>query len=159
MRALFLFLSATALFATSHTAIAQKRTASPVPNGAGCSAHLKVEVDQAAFRQRGVPFTPAEIERFRTGAASAFRAAANRLCSAGLLEANSLRRYSTLRLIPGAGAAESTFFDDPEEGRDILFFQWSGFEDRFSLPDQTDIQMGLRCKFSPSTKGCADRAP
>ncbi len=159
MRGPFLFLSATAFLTTSQAASAQKRTPSLVPNTASCAAHLKVQVDQAAFRQSGVRFTPAEIERFRSGATSAFRVAANRLCSAGLLKASSLRRYSTLRLVPGAGAAESTFFDNPEEGRDVLFFQWAGFEDRSSLPPQPDIQMGLRCKFSPGTKGCADRAP
>jgi hypothetical protein len=126
----------------------------------GCSAHMRADVDRAAFQQSGVRFTPAQIERFQTRAGAAFRTAADRLCAAGLLPPNSLRRYTTLRLVPGAGASEATFFADPENvGRRVLLFQWAGFEDGVGVPTRPDIQMGLRCWFEPRLKGCSDREP
>lgn len=152
------------LFCLAAGTLVAAALAADSPNGgpAGCARALHAELDQSSFgaRDGGPPFTAAKLDAFRPAAETAFKAAADRLCAAGVLKPARIARFKRLLVQSGSGATEAAVYSDPESlGPDTLVFQWVFVEEGLALPGGEDIEIGIRCWADPDSEACAEREP
>ncbi|HEV2746572.1 MAG TPA: hypothetical protein VGW34_04650 [Allosphingosinicella sp.] len=129
--------------------------------GRSCTARLEVAIDRDSFGG-GLPEPgpgAAELDALRRAAGERFRRAADALCARGGIDPAAMKRFGRLLVQNGEGADATAVYTDERFGPHTLVFQYAFAAARLGLPDQADVEEGLRCWHRPGAGGCDDRLP
>lgn len=138
----------------------------PAPAAPGCGDALPVAIDSASFAHSGVAPSPAQVERLRGEAETAFRRVARTLCGEGALPADAFRRFPRLLVQQADGADNAAFWSGegtPRAG-DLVFqavFHEGGESPALLIPPDVDLREGLICwnDFDGHREMCEARLP
>lgn len=101
-------------------------------------------------------FPAARLDDLEHRLGTAFHAAADGLCGDDPKLARALKPVSSVLVRSAAGAAEPTFYLEPDQPG-ALVFEWYFADANLAVPERPAIEQGLRCWAEPERKDCADQ--
>ncbi len=119
----------------------------------GCADAIPITLSPGGWESGdGKSFPQPRLTAFRIAATTAFRQAGDHACAVVPAVRRALASVKAVRIAPGAGATEPTFYRAAGQ----LVFQYAFNESNLALPPQADIERGLRCYADPKRRECAD---
>lgn len=138
---------------TPATAIAQ----GVPPRPAGCADSLVADFDRDSFSGPDVDAGQAELDRWTRDSATAFKAAAAKLCGQGKLTPSDLAPFKQLLVQYGGGADSAAIWVDDARPAAIIL-QYAYFPGS-PAPPVEEVEVALSCWQDPDTPACLERLP